>query len=159
MFHRLKNKFDFEKFRKKLFEYASESDPKKAALAVTLGICLGVIPFLGFTFILVALTGYFLRLNQVIIQTAHVLVSPFQLSFIYPFMMVGQYLFGGGNYQLIGKIRYAVRSDFLSSLREFSGIILSGIGAWLIIMLIFGTIFYRLLLMALMRKGFSGQVE
>ena len=71
---------------KQLFELIKqqclETNSKKTALALTLGIFIGIIPIYGITFITISAVGFLFRLNQIILQTVHILVSPLQLLFI-----------------------------------------------------------------------------
>jgi uncharacterized protein (DUF2062 family) len=123
-----------------------KTEPKKTALALTLGITLGIMPVIGLTFIIITLTGFAFRLNQVILQTVHLLVSPFQFMLIPVFLAAGQFIFGTSNGVLIqGKIEYDTMLSF-QMISRFGNLILYGLIVWLAVSLILGLICYRLVL-------------
>jgi uncharacterized protein (DUF2062 family) len=129
-----------------------KTDPKKTALALTLGISIGIIPVIGFTFIIVSLVGFAFRLNQVILQTAHLLVSPFQILFVPVFLMAGQYFFGSSEPALIPDAGNFVPLGFFQMINQFGHLIVYGLIIWLLFSVIFGYILYRFLLIILLNK-------
>jgi uncharacterized protein (DUF2062 family) len=56
--------------------------PHALALTCSLAITVGIFPLLGFTTLMIAVAGYFLRLNQPILHALHYLMTPFQLLMI-----------------------------------------------------------------------------
>jgi len=122
------------------------TEPKKTALALTLGITLGIMPVIGLTFIIISLTGFAFRLNQVILQTVHLLVSPVQFLLIPVFLAAGQYIFGSSEEVLI--LAKADSHSIISfqMISQFGLLILYGLIVWLLISLFFGYFLYRLLL-------------
>lgn len=68
--------------------------PDKLALAVALGITLGIFPMIGSTTILCALVGHLFRVNPVAIQIVNYFTYPLQLAFFIPFFAAGAWLFG-----------------------------------------------------------------
>ena len=86
-------------FRKKVVEpvlnYLKQGvTPKKLSSAVAFGVVIGVVPLLGTTTILCALTATWLRLNMGLIQLINYVVYPLQLILFVPFIKVGTYLVG-----------------------------------------------------------------
>src|ERR1035437_1092179 len=77
----------------KLKQLCFDTDPEKTALALTIGIFVGIIPVLGITLISITLLGFAFRLKQVILQTTHLLIAPLQILFIPLFLKAGQWLF------------------------------------------------------------------
>lgn len=69
--------------------------PNRAALAVALGLWIGVIPIVLGTMLLCALVAWALRLNHVIIQTVCLTVFPLQVLLLYPFFDLGTQLMHG----------------------------------------------------------------
>lgn len=67
--------------------------PEKIALTLALGAVLGIFPILGATTLLCALAGFFLRLNQPIIQLTNYFIYPVQIALLIPFYRVGESLF------------------------------------------------------------------
>jgi len=55
---------------------------QKLTQSVVIGILVGCFPLLGFTTLLAALFGFYLKLNQVIIQTTNYLMYPVQIILI-----------------------------------------------------------------------------
>lgn len=70
-------------------------EPNQIAWCISLGLVCGVFPVMGTTTILVALIALIFRLNIVLIQLIHWLVSPLQLFMLIPFFQLGQTWFGG----------------------------------------------------------------
>jgi uncharacterized protein (DUF2062 family) len=68
--------------------------PAQLALALSLGLVLGVLPVLGATTIVCGVTAAALRLNQPAIQLANYLAYPLQLLLFIPFFQAGARLFG-----------------------------------------------------------------
>ncbi|HLW73449.1 MAG TPA: DUF2062 domain-containing protein, partial [Gammaproteobacteria bacterium] len=67
--------------------------PQKIALAVVLGVLLGIAPVLGTTIVSCTVAALALRLNLVLIQIVNNLVYPLQLLLLIPFVQAGQWLF------------------------------------------------------------------
>lgn len=68
--------------------------PSKLALALALGLVVGVIPILGVTTAICALLAVWLRLNQPAIQVANYVAYPLQLLLFVPAFQAGAWLFG-----------------------------------------------------------------
>jgi len=68
--------------------------PDKLALAVALGVTLGIFPMLGSTTILCALATFIVRLNPVAIQIVNYFTYPLQILLFMPFFAAGAALFG-----------------------------------------------------------------
>src|SRR5437899_12049432 len=67
--------------------------PKKIALSLAIGICLGVFPVIGSTTILCTLAAIVFRLNLTAIQLVNYFVYPLQLALLIPFIRFGEVLF------------------------------------------------------------------
>ncbi len=70
------------------------ASPGRLALALALGLVVGVFPVLGSTTALCALAAMALRLNQPAIQVANYLAYPLQFLLFIPFFQAGAALFG-----------------------------------------------------------------
>ena len=68
--------------------------PEKIALTLALGGVIGIFPILGATTLLCGMVGFWLRLNQPIIQLVNYLVYPVQVLLLIPFYRAGEQLFG-----------------------------------------------------------------
>ncbi len=123
-----------------------KTDPKKTALAITLGTTLGIMPVIGFTFILITFAGFIFRLNQVILQTIHILVSPLQIILIPVFVKAGQVLFQSSHEIMIQNSGNPVPLNFFQLISQFGHLIVYGLIVWVLFSGIFGYILYRILL-------------
>jgi hypothetical protein len=65
---------------------------KKIALTIALAVTLGVFPIFGATTALCLAAGIWLRLNQPIMQFVNWLISALQLSMIFVFVRIGEWL-------------------------------------------------------------------
>jgi uncharacterized protein (DUF2062 family) len=70
-------------------------EPRKAALALSLGLWLGLLPLLGVTTLACLGVALAFRLNQVLMQAVNYLAYPLQLLLILPFYAAGARVFGG----------------------------------------------------------------
>ena len=75
-----------------LAQFTQGFTPQKISLTVTLGVTLGVFPIFGATTTLCALTGFWLKLNQPVIQLVNYLASPLQLALILVFVRIGEWI-------------------------------------------------------------------
>jgi uncharacterized protein (DUF2062 family) len=130
----------------KLKQHCIESDSKKTALALTLGICIGIIPFLGITFITVTIVGVAFRLNQFVLQTTHLLVSPLQVIFIPIFMKAGQRIF-------LRPSSHLINNSASKTFTQFGHLVVYGLIVWFIFSVIIGYLLYRLWMNILSRNS------
>jgi uncharacterized protein (DUF2062 family) len=128
----------------KLKRLCFDTDPKKTALALTLGICVGIIPVLGVTLIMITLLGFIFRLNQVVIQTTHILISPLQIVFLPIFLKAGQWIFMPSHGSMGNSSATSMMSmNLLQMVTKFGHLILYGFTVWLIFSAVFGFLLYR----------------
>jgi len=126
--------------------------PQKISLTVTLGVTLGIFPIFGATTTLCALAGFWLKLNQPVIQLVNYLVSPLQLALILVFVRIGEWIMrsprvGFSIPELFRKFHESPANFF----REFGLTGLHGIIAWLVLAPFFAALIYFLLLPPLKR--------
>ncbi|MBI2376116.1 MAG: DUF2062 domain-containing protein [Deltaproteobacteria bacterium] len=101
------------------------------ALALALGVALGVFPVLGTTTALCAIAGISLRLNQPAIQVANYLASPLQLLLFIPFFQAGAALFGLPPVPFtFDEIQTEMRSDFGATAARYLGANARAVVAW-----------------------------
>ena len=86
--------------------------PREAALALSLGLWLGLLPMPGVSTVACLLTASALRLNQVLMQAVNYLAYPLQLLLLLPFYAAGARAFGGpdlglGLHELLERARQA----------------------------------------------------
>ena len=99
--------------------------PRRAALALSLGLWLGVVPLPGVNTLACLLLAWGLRLNQVLMQAVNYLVYPLQLLLIVPFCAAGARLFGGPG-------RGLSPEQLFWRARQASGGLLQGLGQTLL---------------------------
>ena len=68
--------------------------PEKIALTVAVGLCIAVNPIVGTTTVLCFAAAWALRLNQPIIQAINWSSYALQLLLIFPFIRLGEWMFG-----------------------------------------------------------------
>jgi uncharacterized protein (DUF2062 family) len=105
--------------------------PTRLALALALGLVIGVVPLLGATTALCALLAVALRLNQPAIQLANYVAYPLQLLLFVPFFQAGAWLFGRPPVTLgLGQLRAELSADALGTIGRYLFDNLRGLAAW-----------------------------
>lgn len=89
----VKRKIQEKIFRPVLNLLKEGVSPKALAMAVSLGMVVGVIPLVGSTTIICTLLAYSFRLNLPALQLVNYLMFPLQLILFIPFFQAGGYLF------------------------------------------------------------------
>ena len=126
--------------------------PQKIALAVALGVLLGIAPVLGTTIVSCTVAALALGLNLPLIQLVNNLVYPLQLLLLIPFVQAGQRLFGEPPLPLsVSQILARFRQDFWGSVAAFWNYTWHGATAWLLFSAVAGPLMYFLLLFPLKR--------
>lgn len=132
--------------------------PEKIALTLALGAVIGIFPILGATTLLCALAGFWLRLNQPVIQLVNYFVYPLQIALLLPYYRAGETLFGQPPVPIFSVTELAQRfqASPLQFMADYGLVGLYGITVWglsappLIAVLYYGT---RPLLRALARRS------
>ena len=121
--------------------------PQKIALTISLGVTLGIFPILGATTALCAIVGFWLKLNQSVIQLVNWLASPMQLAMILFFVRIGEWILHAQpvSFSIPELIRKFHESP-VNFFREFGMTGLHGIIAWLVIAPFLAALIYFLLL-------------
>lgn len=105
--------------------------PDSIALGVSVGIVVGVFPFLGFTTLLAALIALVLRLNMVVVQSVNYVMAPIHLLMIIPWIRAGEHLFGRDRGPLTAKeTLFLIQHKPWAALEAVGGDLLRAIGAW-----------------------------
>lgn len=126
--------------------------PHKVALAVVLGVLLGLTPVLGTSMISCTIVALWLRLNLPLIQLANNLVYPLQLLLIIPFVQAGQWLFRRPPLPFsFGQVADMIRADLWGSIVYLWGYTWHGLVAWLLFCAIVGPLGYVALMLPLKR--------
>lgn len=139
-----------------LVRHCSSLDKHKMAFAITLSALIGITPLFGLTFIMATGLGLAFRLNQVIMQSVHMIMSPLQFLLFYPFIKSGELVFGlNSNLNIpvkqIPSYIYNHTQEFFSN---YLKIFLAGGLVWIAFSIITGYLLYQLIL-----KYFKLRVE
>lgn len=107
---------------------------KRLATSLALGVIIGLIPFYGFTTILVGVVAIALRLDFVIMQIIHYIVLPLQIALLIPFFKAGSFFITKNSVEFsLREYITLFKSDFWLAFGEFWKINLSAIIIWGII--------------------------
>ena len=139
----------FENLKKACFN----TEPKKVAFSLTIGVCIGVIPLLGVTLIAITSIGLLFKLNQIIIQTTHLLISPLQILLIPVFLKTGQVLFLHSSVNTTILSYEIAHGNFVAIFQQFGKIMFYGLMVWLAFSIIVGLIMYKVTLVFLRPKS------
>lgn len=119
--------------------------PHKLALAVALGVLLGVTPVIGVTILACTVAALLLRLNLPLIQLVNNLCYPLQILLLIPFVQAGQRLFGEPPLPFsAGQIVAMVEADPWGSVAQLWHYTLHGLAAWLVFAGVAGPLLYAL---------------
>lgn len=117
--------------------------PHKLALAVALGVLLGVTPVLGTTILSCTLVALLFRLNLPLIQLVNNLCYPLQVLLLIPFVQAGQRLFREPPLPFsAGQIVNMVEADPWGSIVQLWHYTLHGLAAWLLFSAVAGPVLY-----------------
>lgn len=117
--------------------------PHKLALAVVLGVLLGITPVLGTTIVSCTMAALMLGLNLPLIQLANNLVYPLQLLLLIPFVQAGQRLFREPPLPLsFTQIAAMLQTDLWGSIVALWSYTLHGLVAWVLFCLVAGPLMY-----------------
>jgi uncharacterized protein (DUF2062 family) len=119
--------------------------PKKLALALSLGLCFGVMPLLGVNTILLTLLAFIFKLNIPTIQLVNLSVYAFQIVLYVPFLKLGQMIFVKQKSDIIiNNLLLQSGKGFWNNLVLLWNLNLSGLIIWALISVPFGFIIYYL---------------
>ena len=105
--------------------------PEKIALTIAAGASVGLFPVLGSTTVLCFIAGVALKLNQPIIQAVNYLVYPLQITGIYFFIRIGEWLTRTPPLQFsIAGLLQQFHQAPLHFFQEFGMTALRGVLAW-----------------------------
>jgi uncharacterized protein (DUF2062 family) len=108
--------------------------PGKLALALSLGVVVGVFPVLGTTTVLCALAAFALKLNQPAIQVANYLAYPLQLLLFIPFFQSGAMLLGAPPVEFsLAQLQAELSADPGATILRYLGANLRAVAAWALV--------------------------
>lgn len=111
--------------------------PPAAALALSLGLWLGLLPVPGATTLACVAVALALRLNQVLMQAVNYLAYPLQLLLLLPFYAAGSRLFGGPGLSLsLGQLLDRAHQAPWPLLKDLWQVALHGVAVWALLGLV-----------------------
>jgi hypothetical protein len=120
--------------------------PDAVALGVSVGIVVGVFPFLGLTTLLAAVIVLILRLNMPLVQAVNYLMAPIHILMIVPWIRAGEYVFGRARGPLTAKETiFLIQHKPWIALEAIWWDILRAVGAWCLAAPFLILIFYWIL--------------
>lgn len=132
--------------------------PRRLALALALGATIGVLPTVWGTSLLCLVCARVLRLNQLLVQSANLLVYPLQILLFAPYLKLGDLLFSGQHLpDSLDNLWQGLQQAPLQVLAEYWQANLQAIGIWLFsVPLLLGICFFLTLpcILRLQRKPF-----
>ena len=128
--------------------------PQKIAFTIALGTVIAIFPIMGTTTTLCLLVGFWLRLNQPIIQLVNWVAWPLQIPGIYFFVRVGEWLTRTPPVSFtITALLAAFKASPWQFLRQYGLTGLRAVLAWLLIAPAVALLLYGLSLPPLKRVG------
>jgi uncharacterized protein (DUF2062 family) len=125
----------FQKMSNRVLEFLKQGvSPTKLALALAIGVTLGILPLLGVTTLICTLLAFRLKLNMAFIQLVNYIVYPIQLLLYIPFFKIGAGLFSNETFDYsLGDITTMLAADAIGTITKFFFINLYGVLLWLCI--------------------------
>ena len=108
--------------------------PDRIALTLAVGTACSLLPFLGFTSLLNLGVGWWLRLNQPVLQTLNQVLGPLQLLLIVVYVRLGEWLWRveDGRFTVGEMLRVFRESSLGDFLRAFGWAGIHALTAWLV---------------------------
>ncbi len=125
--------------------------PQELALALTLGLALGITPVLGSTTLLCAAAAASLRLNLPAMQVVNWITYPLQLVLLIPFLRLGAWLFGVEFALPLEHVVHLVTTQPWRAIVELWTATIHGLVAWAALSAVLAVPIYRVILALLGR--------
>jgi uncharacterized protein (DUF2062 family) len=124
----------FQKLKTALFEFLKQgATPHELAMAISIGIVIGMFPLQGITTFICIIIAVIFRLNLVVIQFANYLSIPLMMIMIIPFYVLGHKLFNSGEFLWgVQELLNLFDNDFWGAVSLLSWSILYAILVWVI---------------------------
>lgn len=108
--------------------------PDKIALTLGVGSICSVFPFLGFTTLLNLGAGWWLRLNQPLLQALNQVLGPVQLILILPYVRLGEWLWRArdSRFTITDMIRVFHEASLGQFLEQFGWAGIHALTAWVL---------------------------
>jgi uncharacterized protein (DUF2062 family) len=107
--------------------------PRQLALAIAMGIAIGLLPTAWGTSLVCILFAAIFRLNQMLVQLANYLVYPLQILLFIPYFRLGEFLFSSHNLPpAFDCFIEDLQSEPLTVLHQYGQANLQAVFAWLL---------------------------
>jgi uncharacterized protein (DUF2062 family) len=117
-----------------LQQFTQGISPEKIALTVAVGSTIAVNPIVGTTTILCFLAAWALRLNQPIIQAINWSSYALQLLLIFPFIRLGERIFGAPREnRSLERLVAMMKADLVGALANVRATLGHAVVAWLVV--------------------------
>ncbi len=108
--------------------------PDSIALTIGVGLAIAVIPVIGVTTILSILTAWAFRLNHPIIQAINWTSAPLQLLLLFPFIRMGERLFGAPRLTLsLDELAALGKADPVGTISRLGATAAHAVVAWMLV--------------------------
>jgi uncharacterized protein (DUF2062 family) len=98
-----------------------------------MSLTIGVFPIMGFATPVNTFVAFALRMNQPIVLAANFSTAPLKLALIYPFLRLGEWIFGAEPLSLsLIELSERFAADRLGMLREFGWSFFYAFAGWLV---------------------------
>lgn len=151
----MKRNFIRKKVTSPIMAFLKEgSSPEQLAIALALGIVVGVIPLLGTTTIICFLLAFALRLNMAALQLINYLIFPLQLLLFIPFFQAGSYFFEPQEISLsVGQISEMMGTNFFGTISQLWLANLQALIVWFLLAIPSYFVLYYILLHTLRKAS------
>ena len=124
----------FHKLKNTVIDFLNQgSTPHELALAISLGVIIGMFPVQGITTLICALIAIIFRLNLVVLSLANYLSIPLMLITIIPFYVLGHDWFSNSTFHWgVDELLNLFETDFGAAMSELSWSILYAVLVWII---------------------------
>jgi uncharacterized protein (DUF2062 family) len=137
--------------------------PEKLALTVAVGLCIAINPVIGTTTIGCFLAAYALGLNLPVIQLVNFSSYALQLLLIFPFIRLGEWIFGArAERRSFAELAALTKAHPIDSIAMLGATILHAVVAWVLVApLVVAAVYFgiRPPLRALARRVAAGRVR
>jgi hypothetical protein len=128
--------------------------PEDLALAIAVGLCLGVNPIIGSTTVLCLVAGRIFRLNHLVLQTVNQLAYPLQFALLVPFVRLGESITGAEALPLSPSLLIEeFQRSFWGFVAKFGLAYVHGLLGWVLVVPVTCLGLYFLLVRLFRRRG------
>ena len=113
--------------------------------AIAMALTVGIFPIMGFATPFNTFAAFIFRMNQPVVLAVNFSTGPLKLLLIYPFLRLGEWLFGAEALSLsLVELSKRFAADWLGMLTEFSWSFLHATVGWLVCVPLLYVVFYGL---------------